>query len=53
MSSDPNHPNVGFAASVDTSGLEPGPHRFQIRVTDAEGRVRDLQTRWLEFTGAH
>jgi hypothetical protein len=48
-SNDPHHPRVGFEATVDTSALSPGPHRFQVRVTDAEGRVRDLLTRTLEF----
>jgi hypothetical protein len=44
MSADPRHPDVGWRARVDLSGRR-GDAWIALRVTDAEGRVRELAGR--------
>ena len=38
-STDPNHPRVGFEASVDAGGLAPGVHWLGLRLHGADGSV--------------
>jgi 4-amino-4-deoxy-L-arabinose transferase-like glycosyltransferase len=42
FSTDPNHPDVGFAAEVDLSQRLPGRHRLGLRLTGLDGSVRDF-----------
>jgi 4-amino-4-deoxy-L-arabinose transferase-like glycosyltransferase len=44
ISTDPNHPRVGFKASVDASGLPPGRHWLGLRLHGRDGSVED----WAE-----
>lgn len=48
MSADPRHPDVGWRARVDLSGRR-GSAWIALRVTDAEGRVRELAGRRIEI----
>lgn len=41
ISSDPNHPRVGFAASVDAGHLRPGRYWLGLRLHGADGSVED------------
>jgi hypothetical protein len=42
MSTDPNHPNVGFSAKVDlaAAAIAPGTHRLRLFALEANGRSR-------------
>ena len=44
LSNDPNHPNVGFRANVDTASISPGRHWLGLRLHGADGSVED----WVE-----
>lgn len=44
ISNDPQHPNVGFEAEVDATGLSPGLHWLGLRLTAWDGMV----TEWPE-----
>ena len=44
LSNDPNHPNVGFSASVDLGSVKPGRHWLGLRLHGRDGSVED----WLE-----
>jgi hypothetical protein len=48
MSEDPGHPNVGFTAEIMLRDLARGVHRLAVRVTDREGRARDLALQTFE-----
>ena len=39
MSSDPHHPDVGFRAQVDTSGIDSGRHWLGLRLRGSDGSV--------------
>ena len=39
ISTDPNHPKVGFSARVDAAGLKPGRHWLGLRLRGADGSV--------------
>lgn len=41
ISTDPQHPNVGFEAEVDASGLKPGLHWLGLRLTGRDGFVSE------------
>ena len=41
ISTDPNHPKVGWRARVDTAGLPPGTHWLGLRLHGADGSVED------------
>lgn len=41
ISTDPNHPRVGFRAKVDASGVAPGRHWLGLRLHGADGAVED------------
>ena len=41
ISTDPGHPNVGFAAEVDTTKLSPGRHWLGLRLHGRDGSVED------------
>lgn len=41
ISTDPNHPDVGFAARVDLSGVPRGRHWLGLRLHGADGSVED------------
>lgn len=41
ISTDPNHPEVGFTASVDLSGLPSGRHWLGLRLHGSDGSVED------------
>ena len=41
ISTDPNHPRVGWRARVDTAGLPPGTHWLGLRLHGADGRIED------------
>ena len=43
ISSDPQHPNVGFDARVDTKGLAPGTHWLGLRLHGNDGSVETWQ----------
>lgn len=44
ISTDPNHPAVGFAADVDLDGVVPGRHWLGLRLHDRDGNTED----WAE-----
>ena len=46
---DPNGARLGFAGTLDTRGLAPGPHRIAVRVTTRDGRVRTLAERTIRI----
>jgi hypothetical protein len=48
MSQDPGHPNVGFEVDVPMADLAPGIHRLSLRVTDRDGRQRELARQSIE-----
>ncbi|MFC0677563.1 ArnT family glycosyltransferase [Lysobacter korlensis] len=50
-STDPNHPNVGFEAVVDASGVAPGTHWLGLRLHGADGSVEDWQQQPVEIAG--
>lgn len=41
ISTDPRHPNIGFRATVDASGLAPGTHWLGLRLHGRDGSVED------------
>ncbi len=41
-STDPNHPNIGFALHWDSTTVAPGRHRLAIRVRSNDGETRRL-----------
>ncbi|WP_017912661.1 glycosyltransferase family 39 protein [Xanthomonas sp. SHU 166] len=41
ISTDPNHPNIGFRATLDASGLAPGTHWLGLRLHGRDGSVED------------
>lgn len=43
ISNDPQHPNVGFDARLDTSGLAPGKHWLGLRLHGNDGSVETWQ----------
>lgn len=43
ISNDPQHPNVGFDARVDTQGLAPGTHWLGLRLHGNDGSVETWQ----------
>ena len=43
ISNDPQHPNVGFDAQLDTSGLAPGKHWLGLRLHGNDGSVETWQ----------
>ncbi|RRU08809.1 glycosyltransferase family 39 protein [Stenotrophomonas sp. 278] len=43
ISNDPQHPNVGFDARVDTQGLPPGTHWLGLRLHGNDGSVETWQ----------
>lgn len=45
MSRDPNHPGVGFVASVDASRWQPGRHEVALHVRGVDGQRRILAQR--------
>jgi 4-amino-4-deoxy-L-arabinose transferase-like glycosyltransferase len=47
FSTDPNHPDVGFAAEVDLSQLAPGRYRLGLRLTGRDGSVREFPEEML------
>jgi 4-amino-4-deoxy-L-arabinose transferase-like glycosyltransferase len=44
-STDPNHPNIGFAFDWDSATVAPGRHRLAIRVRSNDGEMRTLGSR--------
>lgn len=44
ISTDPNHPDVGFSAQVDATSLRPGTRWIGLRLHGADGSVED----WVE-----
>jgi hypothetical protein len=47
MSTDPRHPDVGFAVEIDprTAGLRPGRARLALDAIERSGRVRRAAVR--------
>lgn len=41
ISTDPNHPKVGWRAQVETAGMAPGTHWLGLRLHGADGSVED------------
>ncbi len=48
VSTDPNHPNVGFQAQVDVSGIAPGRHWLGLRLRGLDGSVEDWSEQPIE-----
>jgi hypothetical protein len=48
ISTDPNHPHVGFAAKLDLAGVAPGTHWLGLRLHGSDGRVEDWPEQRLE-----
>jgi hypothetical protein len=48
ISTDPNHPRVGFEAKVDLRGIEPGTHWLGLRLHASDGSVEDWPQQRLE-----
>jgi hypothetical protein len=49
ISNDPQHPNVGFRAQLDTRGLAPGRHWLGLRLFGRDGSVEDWQEQPLDL----
>jgi hypothetical protein len=49
MSQDPNHPDVGFSAVVELGAADAGWHVLSLRVTEADGRQRELAQRRIRI----
>ena len=49
LSNDPQHPNVGFQAGLDTRGLPPGRHWIGLRLTGHDGSVEDWQEQPIDI----
>ena len=49
ISTDPNHPRVGFRAGIDASGLAPGHHWLGLRLHGSDGSVEDWSEQPLEI----
>lgn len=49
ISTDPNHPRVGFTAQVDLSGLPAGRHWLGLRLHGADGSVEDWREQPLHL----
>ena len=49
ISNDPQHPNVGFDAMIDTRGLSPGRHWLGLRLVGRDGSVEDWQEQPLDI----
>lgn len=47
-SNDPQHPNVGFTARVDTRALAPGRHWLGLRLHGRDGSVEPWQEQALQ-----
>jgi hypothetical protein len=41
ISTDPNHPRVGYAADLDLRGVAPGTHWLGLRLHGSDGHVED------------
>ena len=50
-STDPQHPAVGFDASLDTSTLAPGRHWLGLRLHGRDGSVEEWQEQPFEVRG--
>ncbi|MEO6519780.1 MAG: glycosyltransferase family 39 protein [Pseudoxanthomonas sp.] len=48
VSTDPNHPNVGFRAEVDVSGVKAGRHWLGLRLRGLDGSVEDWSEQPIE-----
>jgi 4-amino-4-deoxy-L-arabinose transferase-like glycosyltransferase len=48
ISTDPNHPRVGFQADVDLRDVAPGTHWLGLRLHGSDGRVEDWPEQRLE-----
>jgi hypothetical protein len=51
ISTDPQHPHVGFRASVDTSGLPAGRHWLGLRLHGRDGSVEDWSEQPVRVDG--
>ena len=49
ISTDPNHPAVGFRASVDVGDLEPGRHWLGLRLHGSDGAVEEWPEQPVEI----
>lgn len=50
ISTDPGHPDVGFRAEIDASGLAPGRHWLGLRLHGRDGSVEDWSEQPLDIT---
>jgi hypothetical protein len=48
ISTDPNHPRVGFSAVLDLAGVPPGTHWLGLRLHGSDGRVEDWPEQRIE-----
>lgn len=48
ISTDPNHPDVGFSAQVDLSAITPGRHWLGLRLHGSDGSVEDWSEQPIE-----
>ena len=48
ISTDPNHPDVGFAAEVDLASIAPGRHWLGLRLHGSDGSVEDWSEQPIE-----
>jgi hypothetical protein len=49
-STDPQHPHVGFVATVQTAAIAPGPHRLNVRILGNDGSIESSVERMIEVT---
>jgi 4-amino-4-deoxy-L-arabinose transferase-like glycosyltransferase len=49
ISTDPNHPKVGFRASIDAAGFTPGRHWLGLRLHGRDGSVEDWSEQPVEI----
>ena len=49
ISTDPNHPNVGFRARIDAAALIPGRHWLGLRLHGRDGSVEDWSEQPVEI----
>lgn len=49
ISTDPNHPNVGFTAQIDATDMAPGRHWLGLRLHGRDGSVEEWEEQPIEI----
>ncbi len=49
LATTPDHPNIGFSADLDLTGLPAGRYILQLRIHERDGSTRLTDPRWIEL----